>query len=276
MTARLRDSVGALVDRLRTLAEKLGTSIKTVVKALRGRLRASDSETDTDTDAETGTADRATRFKTAIGSLREKISNLASFIRRHPVVTGGGVVLLLLAARQTGIDRYAEAGQAERLHAVEYARHVGGTVTDSGTSAYTPDGGVDGVVRVGGDEAKIQSKHHATAVSESVLQDCADVVDVIASSNGVADGVDPATYGVETFTAQDWSLLAQVRLECGRILRGFSKWARGTRARLTTIVESLSGRLGAVVTLVRGLTNPQLAALAAIVSVILWLVYKTA
>ncbi|MBB6645051.1 hypothetical protein [Halobellus ruber] len=267
------------MDRLRTLAEKLDIGIEKLAEAIRARLRSSDSETDSDTDtdseADAETADRATRFESALGSLREKLSNLASFIRRHPLLTGGGVVLLLLAARRTGIDRYAEARQVERLNAKEYARHVGGTVTDSGTSAYAPDGGVDGVVRVGEDQTKIQSKHHATAVPESVLQEYADTVDVVAASNGFADGVDPATYGFETFTTQDWSLLAQARLECGRILRGLSKWVRGVRACLTTIVES-RGHLDAIASFVRGLRNPQLAALAAIVSVSLWFSYKIA
>ena len=271
---------------------KTGTNTETEINT------GIESETNTDTETKTGT-NTETEINTGIESegSTKKVDESANDNRnRFRCVRGvASPVLIDLACRastvfidltrRAGIDRYTEAELVEQLHAQEYARQVGGTVTENSASVFAPDGGVDRIVHVDGEVRTIQSKHHAKELSESVLQDYADCVDVMATSNGTSSSADPASYGLEEFTRGDWSMRAKARLECRRIFSGLVKGLRGVRIYLSRIVKSLWGvstrltsvlkRLGgAAARWVLGLTTLQQIVLAAGVVTVTWLAYQ--
>lgn len=248
----------------------------------------SETQTDTETEISTGTESESSTGKvdesadddsSQFRCLRRAVSPILLDLARR------ASTVLIDLTRRAGIDRYAEAELVEQLSAQEYARYVGGTVTEDGGSVFAPDGGVDGVVHTGEEVRKIQSKHHAGELGESVLQDYADRVDVLATSNGTSPSVDPANYGIEEFTMEDWSRRAKLRLKCRRIFNGLVKGMRGVRTRLGRIVRIFRGvstrlvsvlkRLGsAAARWVIGLTTLQQIVLAAGVVTVAWLTYQ--
>lgn len=166
-----------------------------------------------------------------------------------------GAIPLTEISRRVGIDRHAEAALVENLHAQEYARQAGGTVVEDGASAFTPDGGIDKTVSVSEKEIKIQAKHHGEEVTESVLRDYADDVDVIATSNGTSSNVDPADYDVEEFTPDDWSIRSKARLEFRRILNGIKKGLSRGRSYLGKITSACKKTLKSLTSSVGSLTS---------------------
>lgn len=137
--------------------------------------------------------------------------------------TLGAVGVTAETARRIGIDRYAEAGFAERAYAEAYAQKVGGTVVDNGASVFTPDGGIDKIVETPSGKIRIQSKHYGRTVGDHVLQKTAGKVDVIGATNGVSESVDPEAYSVDVVTSDDWLWRTKAKLQTKRVIRGFGK-----------------------------------------------------
>lgn len=123
-------------------------------------------------------------------------------------------------ARRLGIDRHAEAGLAERAYAEAYAEKVGGTVVDDGSSAFTPDGGIDSIVKTESGQQYVQSKHYGHEVRNSTLEQYAGDVDAIGATNGIAEGVNPEAHGIDVITGDDWPWWRKVEREVRRIIRG--------------------------------------------------------
>ncbi|WP_435066238.1 hypothetical protein [Halobaculum sp. EA56] len=167
--------------------------------------------------------------------------------RSKSVVTGGITLWATGVAaevtRRLGIDRYLEADFAERAYAKAYAQKVGGTVIEDGTSVFTPDGGVDKIVKTSSGEIAIQSKHHGRAVGNSTLEEYAGKVDVIGATNGVAESANPEAYDVDVVTANDWPWRTKAKLQGKRILRGCRKGAatlkHGTRVVISRLVDGV-------------------------------------
>lgn len=154
----------------------------------------------------------------------EKMSEVDESSTATTVVKGtassGTTVSAGELARQKGLDRHTEAGMAEDLYAKELERQ-GYTVVDDGSSVFTPDDGVDKILERGSEELKVQVKHHGEEVGHRTLKRCADAdIDVLATTNGVKDGVDPADYGIEVVTKEDMSLSSRAKLELDRTGRG--------------------------------------------------------
>ena len=137
------------------------------------------------------------------------------------VITGS--VAVTESARRAGIDRHVEAGLAEELHAKAYARKAGGSVLKDNTSVFTPDGGVDKLVKTPDGERAIQSKHYGSEVGEAVLRQYGGDVDVFAATKGVGESVDPSNYDLEVITADDWLIRERAVLEGRRIKRGVQR-----------------------------------------------------
>lgn len=145
----------------------------------------------------------------------------------HSTVTSGATLgavgVTAETARRLGTDRYAEAGFAEQAYAEAYARKVGGTVVDDGTSVFTPDGGIDKIVQTSSGEIRIQSKHYGRVVGNRTLKEHAGKVDVIGATNGIAESVDPEAYGVDVVTSDDWLWRTKAKLQGKRVIRGCGK-----------------------------------------------------
>lgn len=139
------------------------------------------------------------------------------------------------SARRAGTDRWAEAAKMEHKFA-KNAAEGGWSIAEDGSSVFTPDNGIDKVLTRGGEEKLIQVKHYGRALSEGDLGALNPDIDVIASSNGTAEGVNPADFGLEEITYDDLSLLQKAELEWSRIERG---------ARIG--VNELQGRIEALV-----------------------------
>lgn len=209
----------------------------------------SDTEIGTDTESESSMrtideSDGSNQFRSVVEAFLADLTRQAA-------------LRLIKLTCDVGTDRYAEAELVEQLHAKEYARQVGGTVTDSSASVYAPDGGVDRTVKLDEGVTKIQSKHHAGQLPESVLEEYGDQVDVIASSNGTSTGADPGNYGLEEFTMQDWSARAKIRLKCRRFFNGLIEGLRGVQTwvkKIMNVCRGLSARLTSAVKWVNSLT----------------------
>lgn len=166
-----------------------------VVPIWRQKKTSSSSETESDTE-------RQPRTKIAAG------------------VTTGTLGTATAAARKAGVDRHAESGLAEKMHAKAYARRVGGSVIKDQSSVFTPDGGIDKIVTTNTGEKSIQSKHYGTKLGEATVKDYQSNVDVIASTRGFGENVDLSKCSCETITYDDWSLPMKTALEVDRIKRG--------------------------------------------------------
>jgi hypothetical protein len=163
------------------------------------------------------------------------------------LLIGGGASVDI--ARRAGIDRHAEADYAERAYEKAVAKMTGGNVVEDGTSAFTPDGGIDSVVDTESGDMHIQTKHYGRKVSESTIKKYAEDVDVIGATNGVKQDCTPEEYGVDVVTSKHWSYRARTTLELKRIARGYRKGVTGiinrTRVAATYLVDGtkVGGRL---------------------------------
>ncbi|QSW97655.2 hypothetical protein [Haloterrigena alkaliphila] len=165
-------------------------------------------------------------------------------IGKSAVNAGTATSACTAAAERAGVDRYAEAELAEQMHAKAYARDIGGTIVEEETSVFTPDGGVDRMIKGPAGEKTVQVKHYSDSLGESVLEQYSDV-DVIATTNGLKDGVDPAEYGIDVVTIDDWSVIQRMKLSGTRIKRGATKPITSAASRIGTATKTVAGRAAA-------------------------------
>lgn len=141
---------------------------------------------------------------------------------RTGAVVVGGTVLggATETVRRLGIDRHDEAGLAEQANIKARAKQVGGTGVHDGSSAFTPDGGIDGIIKTESGQEYIQSKHYGRPIGNSTLEQYDGVADVIGATNGTTESADPEGYGIDVVTAEDWPWRKRAKLEGKRVIRG--------------------------------------------------------
>jgi hypothetical protein len=163
--------------------------------------------------------------------------------RTRSVVIGGttfgAASVGIETARRLGTDRHAEAGFAERAHAEAYAKKVGGTVVDDGSSVFTPDGGIDGIVKTASGQKHVQSKHYGQAVGNSTLKQYAGDIDIIGATNGVTESADTQAYNIDVITAEEWSWRMKAELQGRRIIHGCHKGIAALMDRTRAITSRL-------------------------------------
>ncbi|KAB1190732.1 MULTISPECIES: hypothetical protein [Haloferax] len=145
-----------------------------------------------------------------------------NLLRLGAGISAGGVTAREIgtAIVSLGTDNHAQAELVEQLFAKEIARHVDGEVIKGGSGVFTPDGGVDAVIKTADGRLKIQVKNFANAVGDATLKEYRDIVDVFASTNGFKNGAEPAAYGMDAFTKNDWSWASKAELYGNQFLHG--------------------------------------------------------
>lgn len=186
-----------------------------------------------------------------------------------------------------GIDNHAQAGVAEQIHAKELARKLGGEAVFDSSSVYTPDGGVDAVIKTADAEFKLQVKHLAEQVGDATAQEYADIVDYLASTNGFEGSVDPAAHGLQGFSKADWSWRGRTELRghqfvnglqelsgaalsgLGRLYRRTRFFAGAARNFLSSLTKSVGSKVAAATSWFLALSlGQQLALIAAFIAVV--------
>lgn len=193
-------------------------------------LNSSTDQTYTDESDEQEESPDAKTFTDGVSATKTALTSGAIFGAIGPTVE---------QARRLGIDRYDEAGLAERAYAETYAKKRGGKVVDDGSSVFTPDGGIDGIVRTESNQYRIQSKHYGEPVGNHILEQYSTDVDVIGATNGVAENADPDAYNLEVVTRSDWSWRKKASLQGRRVFKG-------TQAGIFSLKDSLLSIGGSV------------------------------
>lgn len=187
-----------------------------------------------------------------------------------------------------GIDNHAQAELVERLFAKEIARRVDGEVLEDTSSVFAPDGGVDAVIRTADGDLTVQVKNLADAVGDATLKEYEGVVNYFASTNGFAEGAEPAARGMKGITGDDWSGASNVELRGNHFLHGIRRIFTGirdalrslaghTKAILSNISNHIASKATAAASWFLALSaGQQLAALAAVlaVAVAVYYLYK--
>ncbi|WP_254547332.1 hypothetical protein [Halomarina pelagica] len=194
-----------------------------------------------------------------------------------------------------GTDNHVQAGVAERIHAKELARMLGGEAVFDSSSVYAPDEGVDAVIKTADAEFKLQVKHLAEQVGDATAKEYADIVDYLASTNGFKESVDPAAHGLQGFSKADWSWRGRTELRGHQFINGLRElyatalsglgwlnrhartFARAARRFLSSMMKSVVGKATAATSWFLALSlGQQLAIIAALIALVAagYFVYK--